>query len=86
MGKEEFKEALFNATEALIEHRLTISGKSLIMSYFNDAKGDTTLARAVETMNRYSQKDFPSVEQRNKRLKMALNTLAYEAQVWDEEE
>jgi len=86
MGKEEFKQALFDATEALIEHKLTISGKSLIMSYFNDARGDTTLERAVETMNRYSQKDFPSAEQRSKRLKMALNTLAYEAQVWDEEE
>jgi hypothetical protein len=85
MGKEEVKEALFDATEALIEHKLTISGKSLIMNYFNDEKGDTTLERAVATMNKYSQKDFPPAQARSKRLKLALNRLAYEAQSWDEE-
>ena len=85
MGKEEFKEALFNAVEALIEHKLTISGKSLIMNYFNDEKGDTTLERAVETMLKYSQKEIPPVEARNKKLKIALNRLAYEAKSWDEE-
>ncbi|PKL17085.1 MAG: hypothetical protein CVV49_12790 [Spirochaetae bacterium HGW-Spirochaetae-5] len=41
MGKEEFKDALFNAAEALIEHPISISGRSLIMSYFNDEKGET---------------------------------------------
>ena len=85
MGKEEFKEALFNAIGELIEHRLTPSGKTLIMSYFNDQKGDTTLERAVETMKKYSQKDFPSADERSKKLKLALNRLAYEAEAWDEE-
>jgi len=85
LGKEEFKEALFNAVEALIEHPVSISGRSLIMSYFNDAKGDTTLERAIETMKKYSQIDFPPVEERNKKLKTALNRLAYEAGMWDRE-
>ncbi|MCL2155967.1 MAG: hypothetical protein FWH53_09910 [Leptospirales bacterium] len=85
MGKEEFKEALFNAIEALIEHKLTISGKSLIMNFFNDQKGDTTLERAVDTMLKYSQKEIPPAEARNKKLKLALNRLAYEAKNWDEE-
>ena len=85
MGKEEFKEALFNAAEALIENRLTPSGKTLIMTYFNDDKSDTTLERAVETIKKYSQKEFPSADRRSKRLKLALNRLAYEAEVWDEE-
>ena len=85
MGKEEFKEALFNAVEALIEHKLTISGQSLIMNYFNDERGDTTLERAVEAMLKYAQKEIPPADARNKRLKLALNRLAYEANSWDEE-
>ena len=85
MGKEEFKEALFEAVEAHIEHKLTISGKALIMNYFNDERGSSTLERAVETMKKYSQKDFPAAADRTKKLKIALNRLAYEAQNWDEE-
>lgn len=85
MGKEEFKEALFEAVEALIEYKVSISGRSLIMSYFNDAEGETTLERAVETMKKYSQIDFPPPEKRNKKLKIALNRLAYEASLWDRE-
>jgi len=85
MGKEEFKEALFDAIEALIEHKLTSSGKALILTYFNDEQGDTTLERAVETMIKYSQRQFPAPEERSKKLKLALNKLAYEAQMWDEE-
>lgn len=85
MGKEEFKDALFHATEVLIEHQITISGRSLIMTYFNDAGGNTTLERAIEAMKKYSQIDFPPVEERNKRLKTALNRLAYEAAEWDKE-
>lgn len=85
LGKEEFKEALFDATEALIEYQISISGRSLIMSYFNDEKGSTTLERAIATMKKYSQFDFPPVEERNKKLKAALNRLAYEASRWDSE-
>ncbi|MCL1865533.1 MAG: hypothetical protein FWF73_06960 [Spirochaetes bacterium] len=85
MGKEEFKEALFDAVESFIEHKLTLSGKALIMNYFNDEKGDTTLERAVATMLKYAQKDFPPADVRSKRLKAALNRLAYEAKSWDEE-
>ncbi len=85
MGKEEFKEALFGAAEALIEHPISISGRSLIMSYFNDEKGETTLDRAIGAMNKYSAIDFPPPEERNKKLKIALNRLAYEAGLWDNE-
>ncbi len=85
MGKEEFKESLFNAIEALIDYKVSISGKSLIMSFFNDAKGDTILERAVETMMRYSQIEIPPVEERSKKLKAALNRLAYEASEWERE-
>lgn len=85
LGKEEFKEALFHATEAFIEHPVSISGKSLIMSFFNDAEGDTILERSIEAMKRYSGMDFPPVEERNKKLKTALNRLAYEAGEWEKE-
>ncbi len=85
MGKDEFKDALFNAAEALIEHPISISGRSLIMSYFNDEKGETSLERAIGAMNKYSQIDFPPAEDRNKKLKAALNRLAYEAGLWDRE-
>lgn len=85
LGKEEFKAALFNAAEAVIEHPISISGKSLIMNYFNDAKGASVLERSLEAINNYSQMDFPPVEKRNKKLKAALNRLAYEAIEWDRE-
>jgi hypothetical protein len=85
LGKEEFKEAFFNAVEALIEHPVSISGRSLIMSYFNDARGDTILERAIEAMTRYSGIEFPPAEERNKKLTAALNRLAYEAGQWDRE-
>lgn len=85
MGKEEFKDALFSAAEALIEHPISISGRSLIMSYFNDEKGSSTLERAIGAMKKYSQIDFPPAEERNKKLKAALNRLAYEAGLWDRE-
>jgi hypothetical protein len=86
MGKEEFREALFNAIEAFIDSRITPRAKTLIMTYFNDEKGDTTLERAVATMIKYSQKEFPAADARSKKLKKALDILAYEAQAWDEEE
>lgn len=85
MGKEEFREALFDATEALIDYNISISGRSLIMTFFNDAKGDTVLERAIESMLKYSQIEFPPAEKRNKKLRTALNRLAYEAARWEKE-
>ena len=85
LGKEEFREALLEATEALIDNKVSTSGRSLIMSFFNDAKGDTLLERAIETMQRYSGMDFPPPDERDKKLKAALNRLAYEAAQWDKE-
>jgi len=85
VGKEEFKEALFNATEALIDYKVSVSGRSLIMTFFNDAKGDTILERAIESMKKYSQIDLPPAEERNKKLKNALNRLAYEAGEWEKD-
>lgn len=85
MGKEEFKEALFDAVENLIEHRLANPGRELIMSYFNDVHGDTTLERAVKTMEKYINDEFPPAEKRSKKLKASLNRLAFEAKRWDSE-
>ena len=85
MGKEEFKEALFDATEALIDYKVSVSGRSLIMTFFNDAKGDTILERAIEAMKKYSQIEFPPAGERNKKLKTALNRLAYESAQWEKE-
>lgn len=85
MGKEEFREALFEATEALIDYKVSTSGRSLIMSFFNDEKGETTLERAIEAMKRYSGLEFPPAEERDKKLKIALNRLAHEASLWDNE-
>lgn len=85
MGKEEFREALFNAVEVLVDHKLSLGGRSIIMSYFNDAAGDTTLERAIVVMEKYSGAEFPPVEERKKSLKTALNRLAYEAALWDKE-
>ena len=83
--KEEFKEALFSATEAVIEHKIGLSAHQLIMSYFNDTDGDTTLERAVKTIEKYSQKEFPPIEKRSKKLKASLNRLAFAAEKWDSE-
>ena len=81
--KEEFKKALFAAIEDVIEHTVSLSGHQLIMSYFNDTDGDSTLDRAVKTIEKYSQKEFPPPEERSKKLKASLNRLAYAAEQWD---
>jgi len=83
--KDEFKEALFGAIEAVIEHKLGLSAHQLIMSYFNDIEGETTLDRAVQTIEKYSQKEFPPLEERSKKLKASLNRLAHAAAEWDRE-
>lgn len=81
--KEEFKEALFGAIEAVIDHNIGLSAHQLIMSYFNDIEGDSTLDRAVQTIEKYSQKELPPLEERSKRLKASLNRLAHAAEQWD---
>lgn len=81
--KEEFREALFDAIEAVIEHKIGLSAHQLIMSYFNDMDGDSTLQRAVKTIEKYSQKDFPPLEERSRKLKASLNRLAHAAEQWD---
>lgn len=81
--KEEFKEALYGAIEAVIEHQIGLSAHQLIMSYFNDMDGDSTLERAVKTIEKYSQKEFPPLEERSRRLKASLNRLAHAAGQWD---
>jgi hypothetical protein len=83
--KEEFKEALFGAIEAVIEHKIGLSAHQLIMSYFNDIEGDTTLERAVKTIEKYSQKEFPPLEERSRKLKASLNRLAHAAEQWDKD-
>jgi hypothetical protein len=83
--KEEFKDALFGAIEAVIEHNIGLSAHQLIMSYFNDTEGDTTLERAVKTIEKYSQKEFPPLEERSRKLKASLNRLAHAAEQWDRE-
>ena len=85
MSKEEFKAALFDAVENLIDHKLSNSGRELVMSYFNDADGDNSLERAVKAMERYIHDDFPAPDKRSKKLKASLNRLAHEAESWDSE-
>ncbi len=85
MGKEEFKAALFDSVENLIDYKLSNPGRELIMSYFNDIHGDTTLERAVKAMEKYIHDDFPTADKRSKKLKASLNRLAYEAESWDRE-
>jgi len=86
LGKEEFKSALFDAVENLVQHRLSNPGRELIMSYFNDSDGNSSLERAIKAMERYIHDDFPVKEKRSKKLKASLNRLAYEAEKWDNED
>ena len=85
MGKDEFKAALFDAVEKLIDYKLSNSGRELVMSYFNDMPGENSLERAVKAMEKYLHDDFPPAEKRSKKLKASLNRLAYEAASWDRE-
>lgn len=85
MSKEEFKEAFFEAVEEIIKYQLSNSGKELLQSYFNNAKGDTSLEKAVEAIKKYTQDELPPPELRGKKLKACLNRLAFEAGRWDEE-
>ncbi len=85
MGKEEFKEALFETVEVLIQYQLSTSGRKLVQSYFNDADGESTLDRAIEAIKKYTCEELPPPEARGKKLKAALNRLAFEAKQWDAE-
>lgn len=85
MGKEEFKEALFETVEVLIQYQLSNSGKKLVQTYFNDADGETTLDRAIAAIKKYTSEELPPPEVRGKKLKASLNRLAFEAKQWDAE-
>jgi len=85
VGKEEFKEALFETVEVLIQYQLSNSGKKLVQTYFNDADGETTLDRAIGAIKKYTSEELPPPEARGKKLKASLNRLAYEAKQWDAE-
>ncbi len=85
MGKEEFKEALFEAVEAVIDHKMNLSGREVVLNYYNNSKADSSLACAVEAIEQYTQDDLPPLEKRGKKLKACLNRLAYEAKIWDRE-
>jgi len=85
VGKEEFREALFETVEVLIQYQLSPSGRKLVQNYFNNADGESTLDRAVEAIKKYLQDELPPPEARGKKLKAALNRLAFEAKQWDAE-
>ncbi len=83
MDNSEFKKILINATEAFIDHKMTPSGIEVLINYFNDEKCENSLERSVKAMERYAQKDLPSSSEMSKKVKEALNVLAYAAEKWD---
>ena len=85
MSKEEFREALFDTVEELIKYQLSSSARELLQSYFNNSKGDSSLEKAVDAIEKYTQDQLPPPEMRGKKLKACLNRLAYEAERWDAE-
>jgi len=85
VSKEEFREALFDTVEELIKYQLSSSARELLQSYFNNSKGDSSLEKAVDAIEKYTQDQLPPPEMRGKKLKACLNRLAYEAERWDAE-
>ena len=82
--KVEFKEVMYTVTEYIIEHSVSGSAQKLINNYFNTSRGDTTLDRAIEAIERYTQENIYEVKQSPK-LKKYLDDLAYWAKKWDAE-
>lgn len=86
MSKAEFKESIFNVTEYLVKTELSDTARKLLVHYFNDSSGNTSLDRAVNAITRYIQDDIPASEDRSPLLNELLNDLAYEAKIFDAED
>ncbi len=85
-AKMMFKEALYDTVEYLIKYELSPTAKSLLNHYFNSSHDESTLTRAIESIEKYTQEPIPAKEERSPRLERLLNQLARRAARWDSED
>lgn len=85
MSREEMRKALFNVVEQLTEHKLTVSGKTLLLAYFNDSSSTGSFKRALDAIEKYYPESIPAPEERSERLKVLIEKLEKAARKWDAE-
>ncbi|MBN1531299.1 MAG: hypothetical protein JXA20_01420 [Spirochaetes bacterium] len=80
-----FKNALYDVVECLIKYEVSHTAKTLINHYFNMSESEETLSRAIEAIEKYTQEQIPTPENRTPRLSRLLDELAFRAKRWDAE-
>lgn len=85
MGKEEFRQALFDLATFATKHELSDQAKKLIIHYFNESDGHTSTLRGIRAIQRYFPDCIPPEGERSKRLQMLIDEMAVLAEEWDRE-
>lgn len=91
MSRDSFRKALFCVIEKMLDTELRASSQDLILNYFNESAETTSLERARDAVERYTQKELPrpaELSERERagtltkldRLVLAMNL---EAERWD---
>ena len=86
MGREELREALFNAVERVTNHPLQTSGRKLVIHYFNDAGDCSAYERALYAINKYFPESLPEESAWTKGVKRAMEELKLRCAEWDNED
>jgi len=60
VSRESFRKALFAVIEQITKMELRVSSQQLILAYFNGSNQASSLGRARETVERYTQEPLPS--------------------------
>jgi hypothetical protein len=81
--RERFRRAIFDLIEHLTRHRLSARSKDLILHYFNDSRGESSLQRALETIEKYYPESLPPENERPPKLQELLDALRRAAHAWD---
>jgi hypothetical protein len=85
MGKEEFRQALFDLATFAIKHELSDQAKKLIIHYFNESGEHSSTLRAIGAIQRYLPDCIPPAGERSRRLQMLIDEMAEHGEEWDRE-
>ena len=81
----ELRSAVFNVVEYLIKYELSPTAEELILYYFNESHGDTSVECAHEAIEKYVGEPMPKMEDRASKLTSLIDRMEHFAQMWDEE-
>ena len=83
MSREDLRESIFRVVEFFTKNPLSDQGKRLVIHYFNQSMASNSRLKAQEAIERYLQRNIPSIEFRSRELEKLLDEIASEAYDWD---